>query len=295
MFEVKFGTPKPIMFREYCVYGDNILDIDLEARFAGKCEVSEYDSSRYGNDEEVSLFIKQSCSEILEKCLKNLPEKKSVVRSHFYGLDGLFSTELESRGITAKIELFSKKLTEDSESVYKDFQDSLKGMPTDYGWDHVNFDQVPSRPEGMYMVSPAFLGYKYKDDRVFYKPGEVVEVDYWAVATDTSYQVDVNAPDLKVDYGSSLHITFTMPDHDVNISIGATSVMTCNPNNTLYAPLDGFKGMMTMADPAKSAEPLNPHVARIFSDGSEWVCPACGTKNTGKFCYECGGVRPQNN
>ena len=69
MFEVKFGTPKPIMFREYCVYGDNILDIDLEARFAGKCEVSEYDGSRYGNDEEVSLFIKQSCSEILEKCL----------------------------------------------------------------------------------------------------------------------------------------------------------------------------------------------------------------------------------
>ena len=38
MFEVKFGTPKPVTFREYCEYGKNVMDIDLEARFAGKCE-----------------------------------------------------------------------------------------------------------------------------------------------------------------------------------------------------------------------------------------------------------------
>ena len=50
MFEVKFGTPKPVTFREYCEYGKNVMDIDLEARFAGKCEISDYDHSRYAND-----------------------------------------------------------------------------------------------------------------------------------------------------------------------------------------------------------------------------------------------------
>ncbi len=280
MFEVKFGTPKPITFREYCEYGDHVLDIDLEARFAGKCEVTEYDGSRYGNDEEVSLFIKQSCSEILEKCLKNLPEKKSVVRSHFYGLDGLFSTELESRGITAKTEIILKNLTEDSQTLYDEALKVVTTQPTDFGWDHVNFDQVPSRPEGMYMVSPAFL-FKYKDDRVFYKPGERVEVDYFGVASDTSYQVDVNAPELRVEYGSVIHITFTMPDHDVYISIGAQSVMTCMPGNM------GITGMMGMG--------MGMNIGKsVVSDGSEWTCPLCGAGNKGNFCSECGGARPQN-
>ena len=108
MFEVKFGTPKPVTFREYCEYGQNVMDIDLEARFAGKCEISDYDHSRYANDEEVSLFIKSNCSEILEKCFKNWPEGKSIVRFHFKGLDEFFSTELKNCGIKAKTDIFSK-------------------------------------------------------------------------------------------------------------------------------------------------------------------------------------------
>ena len=46
MFEVKIGTPKPVTFREYSKYGDYVMDIDLDARFAGKCEDSQYLSVR---------------------------------------------------------------------------------------------------------------------------------------------------------------------------------------------------------------------------------------------------------
>ena len=290
MFEVKFGTPKPVTFREYCEYGKNVMDIDLEARFAGKCEISDYDHSRYANDEEVSLFIKSNCSEILEKCFKNWPEGKSIVRFHFKGLDEFFSTELKNCGIKAKTDIFSKVLTEDSEKMHKELMNELIKQPTDFGWDHVCFDTVPSKPEGTYMVSPASMGYKYKDDRVYYRPGERVEVDYWAVGSDTSYHVTVNAPDLEVKYGSVIHISFTMPEHDVNILMEAQSVMT--PHNTGFTGLNGFMGMfMDMANTTETQKPVsadNP----VVSDGSEWTCPLCGSKNKGNFCCECGGARP---
>ena len=277
MFEVKFGTPKPVTFREYCEYGNQVMDIDLDVRFVGKCEVSEYDNARYANDEEVSFFIKSHCCEILQKCLDNWPEGKSVMRSHFSGLDESFSAELKNSGINAKTEIILKNLTEDSQTLYDEALKVVTTQPTDFGWDHVNFDTVVSKPEGTYMVSPAFLGFKYKDDRVFYKPGERVEVDYFGVASDTSYHVTVNAPELRVEYGSVIHITFTMPDHDVYISIGAQSVMTCMPGNM------GITGMMGMGMNADKP---------VASDGSEWTCPLCGAGNKGKFCSECGGARP---
>ncbi|MBO4680248.1 MAG: hypothetical protein J5626_11340 [Lachnospiraceae bacterium] len=290
MFVVKFGTPRPVIFREYQEIGNQVLDVDLEARFAGKCEVSEYDKSRYANDEEVSMFIKSNCTDMLEKCLKNWPEGKSVMRSHFFGLDGLLNDEFKNCGITSKTEIVVKSLTSDSETLYKDCVKTLTVLPTDYGWDHVNFDAVPTRPEGTYSVSPMFLGYKYKEDRVYYKPGEHVEVEYWAVATDTSYSVDVNAPDLKVEYGSVIRISFTMPEHDVNISIGARSVMTPGPI-CIDTAMKGFEGM-GLGKVTVSSD-TTPKVAQIVSDGSEWTCPLCGSKNTGRFCPECGGVRPQ--
>ena len=277
MFEVKFGTPKPVTFREYCEYGNQVMDIDLDVRFVGKCEVSEYDNARYANYEEVSSFIKSHCCEILQKCLDNWPEGKSVMRSRFSGLDESFSSELKNSGISAKTEIILKNLTEDSQTLYDEALKVVTTVQTDFGWDHVNFDTNVSRPEGTYMVSPAFLGFKYKDGRVFYKPGDRVEVDYFGVASDTSYHVTVNAPELRVEYGSVIHIAFTMPDHDVYISIGAQSVMTCMPGNM------GITGMMGMGMNADKP---------VASDGSEWTCPLCGAGNKGKFCSECGGARP---
>ena len=294
MFELKFGTPKPVTFREYRKYGNQVMDIDLDVRFAGKCEVSEYDNSRYANEEEVGLFIKKNCSEILERCLKNWPDGESVMKSYFSGLDESFSNELEKNGITAKTEINMKNLTEDSLKRYEETLKMFTEQPTHSGWDHVDFDSDVSKPEGTYMVSPVSIALKYKDDRVYYKPGERVEAVYWAVGTDTSYEVTVDAPDLKVNYGNVINISFTMPEHDVYISVGAQSVMTCMPNAMGMTPFKAFMGINT-EDTGNSAETPkpNPVYKPIVSNGSEWTCPICGSKNMGRFCAECGGVRPQ--
>ena len=63
MFTVKFGTPKPILFRENWGKGEKKVDLDLEARFAGRCDVSEYDSSRYADEAAVERTIRENPAE----------------------------------------------------------------------------------------------------------------------------------------------------------------------------------------------------------------------------------------
>ena len=292
MFEVKLGTPEPISFRELVkAGGNNVMDVDLEARFAAKCEVSEYDSTRYANDEAVVKAIKENGSAIIEKCLENYPEGKSKVRDNFYELDRLFDEELKNYGITAKTGFFSKALTKDSESLYKDVLGSITNPQPDYGRDQGVFETArPDKPEGYYFVN-AGLGFKLKEDRVFYKPGEHVEAAFIYVATDTSYDVQVDAPDLKIEYGSVIKVSFTMPGHDVDITIGCHSVMTNNPGNA--GPMLGFMGMHNNVNNDNKPDHAGLAPKPIVSDGSEWTCPLCGATNTGRFCSECGGVRPQ--
>ena len=158
MFEVKFGTPKPVTFREYCEFGNQVMDIDLDVRFVGKCEVSEYDSERYADDEEVSSFIKSNCSGIRKNCLDKWPEGESVMKSRFNGLDEKFNSELSNFGISARTEIIMKNLTEESEKLYEEQFRELVLRPTDNGWDHMIFDPPVLKPEGTYMVSPFFNG-----------------------------------------------------------------------------------------------------------------------------------------
>lgn len=296
MLEVKFGTPKPVKFtikvRGIVKNGvPDEEDIDLEARFAGRCEVSEYDKVRYANDEAVATTIKENGPVIIEKCLNNYPDGKSVMRDHFNELDRMFDMELKNYGITSKTEFFSKTLTEESDSLYRDILNSVMHPQSEYGWDQGIFDTVPKeKPEGFYCVR-AGLGFKLKEDRAYYKIGEHVEAIFIFVATDTSYDVKVNAPDLKVEYGSVIKVSFTMPDHDVDITIGGRSVMMNMPNS----PMDdiGFMGMGDNMNNRNQADRANETKKPIVSDGSEWTCPLCGATNTGRFCCECGGVRPQ--
>ena len=121
-------------------------------------------------------------------------------------------------------------------------------------------------------------------------PGEHVEAVFIYVGTDMSYDVQVDAPDLKVEYGSVINVSFTMPDHDVDIAIGCRSVMTNNPGISHQV---GFMGMVDNMNNGNQPDRAIVFDKPIVSDGSEWTCPLCGATNTGRFCCNCGGVRPQ--
>ena len=81
-----------------------------------------------------------------------------------------------------------------------------------------------------------------------------------------SYTFDVDAADVKVTInGSIATITFMMPEHDVEITVGSRPYM----------------GMSTP-----------PYMGMSMGMGlgmdSVWICEMCGTRNTGRFCTECG-------
>ena len=109
-------------------------------------------------------------------------------------------------------------------------------------------------------------GLGFNSERNEYEPGEPVTVTYNVIGTDMSYTFDVDAADVKVTInGSVATITFTMPEHDVEINVGSRPYM----------------GMSTP-----------PYMGMSMGMGlgmdSVWLCEMCGTRNTGRFCTECG-------
>ena len=46
------------------------MDLELEARFPGVCEVLVFDEGLYADEHAVDAFIKTNCPEIFTKCLK---------------------------------------------------------------------------------------------------------------------------------------------------------------------------------------------------------------------------------
>ena len=132
------------------------------------------------------------------------------------------------------------------------------------------------------------MGYKLKYFRVGpvgfnsekqeYEEGEPVKVTYFPMATDTSYSFHADADDVEVHRdGDVATITFTMPAHDVEVTCSSRSTMgVVGQNNNL------FMGMESFAPVSASEE---------TAIGTEWICPNCQTKNTGKFCCGCGTPR----
>ncbi|MBP5415769.1 MAG: hypothetical protein ILN61_11120, partial [Lachnospiraceae bacterium] len=59
---------------------------------------------------------------------------------------------------------------------------------------------------------------------------------------------------------------------DVDVSYTSKNVMMYEPNT--------FSNSMNPA-------PIDQN------DKDSWICPACGAKNTAKFCFECGTPRPK--
>lgn len=62
--------------------------------------------------------------------------------------------------------------------------------------------------------------------------------------------------------------------------------------NNANGAMAGFMGM-NMAQSAGGANVQSLYAAGAqASSTSEWFCPQCGTKNTGKFCTNCGTAKP---
>jgi len=295
MFKVKFGTPKPVMFRECWEKGDIYIDLDVEARFVGECEVLDYDKERYENEEAVSAAIKANGTAIISKCLnEDWPKGTPIASVHFKGLEDLFDKELENYSIKGQTGFVIKNLTPDSEEMFKNKMQEMTFMEYKQ-WDRGHFDSPLEEGKFRVVFSDSFM--QIKGGQVFYAPGEPVELEYLAPASDTSYRFNINAPDVKYEFGSTIKIKFNMPEHDVSVSLSAA------PGG--FPPLDLAeksmkdwiaKGILTGAPP----KGLLPEVPRQNNDpekksqnksDNEWICPNCFIKNTGKFCAGCGTSR----
>ena len=82
-------------------------------------------------------------------------------------------------------------------------------------------------------------------DKDEYEPGEPVRIIYNAIATDESNTFTVNADDTKIEYeGSVAVITFTMPDHDVDLKCSSSSMWSASPAPGQGTALDAFQSML---------------------------------------------------
>ena len=82
-------------------------------------------------------------------------------------------------------------------------------------------------------------------DKDEYESGEPVRVIYNAIATDESNTFTVNADDTKIEYeGSTAVITFTMPEHDVDLRCSSSSMWSASPAPGQGTALDAFQSML---------------------------------------------------
>ncbi len=122
-----------------------------------------------------------------------------------------------------------------------------------------------------------------------YEPGEKVRVIYNAIASDESYIFSADADDTKTVYeGGVAIITFTMPEHDVELKCSSRSTWDPSPAPGFNDPVNAFQ-FMRMINPVEQKQ--SELQASEPVEVKEWTCPACKAVNTGKFCSECGTPR----
>ncbi len=117
-FEFKFGTPRPVRFRE--TFGTNRYDFDLEARCAGSITVTEYDTEKYGEPEALRLKIKEEMPEILAQCLEEMAPRSVMMRIYRKNgpLNDVIAKKLSEAGVKANVEIVNFVLTEESQELY---------------------------------------------------------------------------------------------------------------------------------------------------------------------------------
>ncbi len=157
-------------------------------------------------------------------------------------------------------------------------------------------DSLASDSEGGIMYKLEFDGYGFKSDKTRYSEGEEVTAYYDIFATDTDYSfyTDSEDVDLKQAFDSSKGyvFTFTMPAHDVTLSVKSRNSMEYDPDaNNSYDPDDPSN----IGDTGNTGDTDNSEndLSKDNTVTETWFCPECGCKNDRKYCSDCGFKKPE--
>ena len=113
----------------------------------------------------------------------------------------------------------------------------------------------------------------FTSEKTEYDPGELVEVVFPWIATDTDYQFYIDGAFAIPEYVDGEYVfRFLMPAHDTEVSYSSCNSMFYNPSARQDRPRTANE------DPLSEAE---------------WACDECGNVNSGKFCSTCGRPRPK--
>ena len=86
-----------------------------------------------------------------------------------------------------------------------------------------------------------FDRYGFQSGKTAYSEGETVTVTYDVIATDTDYSFYTDSDDVKLDqiYDNSRGyvFTFTMPAHDVKLSVRSRNTMEADPDDVYISNL----------------------------------------------------------
>ncbi|MCR4792739.1 MAG: hypothetical protein K5871_08310 [Lachnospiraceae bacterium] len=114
IFTVKYGTANPVSFNEPG------FDEPLEARFSGTADISEYDTSKYPDEEAVALAVRSGVADIAQDAFAHWPTEEIVQSQKEKLLASFLDAEFEKLGIKATFVVVTFTLTEESRQKYKD-------------------------------------------------------------------------------------------------------------------------------------------------------------------------------
>ncbi len=236
MLDIKFGTVRPVSFREYDE-SYRYTDLNLVAKFAGIVHVSDYDKERYKDDEEVSKAVKSGAVDMMQTALDGMPAGGSILKSDKSELCGLISADLKKAGITAASEIMHYTLSPESREIFDNMMEVEKvaaQLAPDGIWPEEEGDiRQPGTYRINYMNPEADCG--FCSEKRYYLPGEDVEVIYKGLFRDARYFFFADAEGYNVRCeGSVAKITFVMPDHDVDVLFICDTERFRDPNIPYY-------------------------------------------------------------
>ena len=120
---INFGTPEPFRFKEPS------LNENFEARLRGKAYISEYDTSLYKTEDDLTKAIRSNIGHITEESLASWPSNDIMSSKKEDLLNSFFKAAYEKMGIKAEFAVESFVLTEESNKSYQNKKgNALFGM-----------------------------------------------------------------------------------------------------------------------------------------------------------------------